>query len=126
MLDLFASIPKRAKTSCYTFKVHVVPRAHPGLRGSDADANEIAGDGTTRFNELAIYLADDMAPQRLVVVARHELLHCLTWAYGVDDGDEEEHVVAQLATALIDFDTQNPKWVSWFTRAIREMKRQSK
>lgn len=50
----------------------------------------------------------------------HELLHAIYWAYGIEEGDNEERTVSTIATGLTQVLRDNPKLVKFITDVLNE------
>ena len=58
--------------------------------------------------ELCIRVDASVAPIKLIDTLIHEINHAIYWAYGIDDADKEERLVATMATAWTQIYRDNP------------------
>ncbi len=57
---------------------------------------------------------------KVVDIVLHEVGHAICWAYGIQDEDKEERVVATMATAWTQVWRDNPVLLSWMTGALHK------
>lgn len=66
--------------------------------------------GFTRPERTDIIVDPDRSEQGLRETILHEAIHAAVWTYGIDcDHNDEESVVAPLASAILDIIRRNPK-----------------
>ena len=53
----------------------------------------------------------------------HEINHAIYWAYGIDDADKEERIVAAFATAWTQVFRDNPALLDFITASLHKTKK---
>lgn len=83
-------LPEKVKVACFDVRIEAW---HPVSAASRSCYGE--------FSSQELLIRVDEAPNGIKVVDTliHEINHAIYWAYGLERGDEEERVVATLATA---------------------------
>ena len=103
-------LPEKVKVAC--FDVALSPwTAHEGAVERRYGA----------FTALALKIEVDLTvhPTKVVDTLLHELGHAIWWAYGIEDEDKEERVVATLATAWTQVYRDNPELLGWIQKMLR-------
>jgi len=74
------------------------------------------GNFSSRHQRIEISF-DDLSgfPFKFVDTVLHEISHAIWWAYGLEDDDKEERVVATMASAWVQVYRDNP-WLIDFIR----------
>ena len=71
--------------------------------------------GTFDAQRMRINILDGQEPIEEVDTVLHEILHALCWLLVLDLGDQEENVVARLATGLVAVLQDNPDLGAYLT-----------
>jgi hypothetical protein len=80
--------------------------------------------GTQRWgefssNEQTLRIRLDMPTKfKAVDTLLHEVMHAVFWAYGVEDEDKEERIVASLGSAQVALYRDNPWLLKWIGEAL--------
>lgn len=114
-IEVYKGLPRRIHVGPHTFGVVI-------CQPSECEHLKDA-DGCAAFNEMRIYLRDNLPLQLAVNVVVHEVTHCINWVYGVNDESTEEQFTNQHATGEIDVFLHNPRYMEWVMRQVRRMKR---
>lgn len=80
--------------------------------------------GVTFPSQLEICVDPDRPEQGIRETLLHEVLHAVIWTVGIDagDDDEEEVLVAQLSTAILDVLRRNKALVRYLTALDEDAK----
>lgn len=89
--------------------------------------NHLTATAVERFGEWSsieccIRVDTAVNPLKVVDTLLHEINHGIYWAYGIEDGDKEERVVATMATAWLQIYRDNPKLLSWISDIVSTYK----
>ena len=105
--DALASMPKKIKVGPHTYIVRIVENLQGDMAEIDTDAQSIE-----------IVSSAASAPQ---VVGRlvHELLHAIWQDRDLGKRADEERVVLQYESGLIQLFQDNPKLLTWIRRGLK-------
>jgi hypothetical protein len=94
-----ADLPKRVRISAFDFTVE-------DWKPHSATASGRFGE----FSCLEQVIRVDTSVNKIKVLDTflHEIFHAIYWAYGIEDGDNEERTVGMLATAMTQVLRDNP------------------
>lgn len=86
--------------------------------------NHLSATAMGRFGEWSsieccIRVDTAVNPMKVVDTLLHEINHAIYWAYGLEEGDKEERIVATMATAWLQIYRDNPKLLTWIADTIR-------
>lgn len=110
MLDL-SSLPSVVKVACFDIEIEVWT-SHRATTESkfglwSAIEQKIGVDGSI----INIY--------KFLDTLIHEINHAIWWAYGIEDDDKEERVVATMATGWVQIYRDNPGLLKFIQENIR-------
>lgn len=115
-----ASKPKQIEIGPLVWKVDYDPVKikESGYAGAGASF------GLTFASQLEILVDPDRPEQGIRDTLLHEVLHAVIWTAGIDlgDDDEEEIIVGQLSTAILDVLRRNKALVRYLTALDEDAK----
>ena len=76
-------------------------------------------NGVCHVEEGVIYVAKDLQKDFHLEIAVHELLHAIWANYNIQDEDDEERTVSQLATGLTQVLLDNPELLKYIQSQVK-------
>ena len=71
-------------------------------------------------DDQTLVVSERLKGPRMFEVFMHELLHALSWMFGLDDGSKEEHFVTLLPRGLAMLFVDNPDLRLWMWELLEE------
>lgn len=103
-------LPKRVKVAAFDFKIK---------RFSRNEGTEFNRFGHVNVVTKRIRIDPTCGRAQVLETLTHELLHAVYWAYGLEEGDKEERIVAAMATGWTQVMRDNPHIVKFYTKSLK-------
>lgn len=87
---------------------------------SDVEAAEAGNYGSWHETSLTICIDLDRPPLKVVDTVIHEVGHALWWVYRLRRKDDQERIVAALATGWTQVWRDNPELLGWMAAMLKE------
>lgn len=107
-MNALKALPRTIKVGPFPFTVKLWDACTP-------DVARAFGNCCTTTSTISLQPQFKSAAQAVDTVL-HEVNHAIYWAYGVDDEDKEERVVAIFATAWTQVFQDNPALMAWVAK----------
>lgn len=106
-------MPKRATPTGLPNSIRVGPFDFTVREWTHQEGYSRGRYGEMSTVDFTISVDQTTAPVKLVDTILHEIGHAIYWAYGIEDGDQEERLVGTLATAWTQVWRDNPSLLHW-------------
>ena len=83
------------------------------------EGNDRRAYGQFSSTQQTISVDTSVKPQKLLDTTLHEINHAIYWAYGLEDEDKEERIVATFATAWAQIYRDNPELLKWIATTVK-------
>lgn len=102
-------LPKSVKVSAFNIDIE-------DWKHHSASARESHGEFSSM--EDVIRVDGTMNPVKIVNTLIHEIGHAIYWAYGMEDEDKEERIVATFATAWTQIFRDSPEVLEFISKTL--------
>lgn len=108
---LVSDLPESIRVGPFTMRL--VP-----MESYTANAMEVFGY-FKRDEQVIAFEANPSTREGIADTLQHEINHAIWWAYGIQEGDNEERTVAAFATAWTQIYRDNPWLLDWLKKALK-------
>ncbi len=103
-------MPQKIKVACFDVSIE-------DWKPISAATNQKYGEFSSM--EMLIRIDTSVDSIKVVDTLMHEINHAIYWAYGIEDGDNEERTVSTLSTGLVQVIRDNPDLLAYIQDRLK-------